>query len=470
MRLSVSGRCAPWVAASFAVGLIAVTSACQVGPPYQAQHPRVPEKWATEVASGSPSWPAPDWWAAFKDPELSRLMDQARSGNPDVAASMYRVREADAQAAIAGAPLLPSVQASAAAGPERQLTLRGQERSHVLYQGLINVQYEFDFWGKNKSALESAKASANAARFAQQVVWLTASTGVANLYFQNLALLDRLQIAHDNLARAQHALDALELAEHQGTVPHLAVIQEQAAVASLEAVAPFLQQQLAATRNALAILVGVLPEEMKLSGRSLADLTQPEVNVGVPSGLLARRPDIQEAEANLIAANANIRVARAQFFPSFTLPLSAGIESMGVVGGTVPPIDEYSLLGSVTQPIFQAGALRGKLDQSKARYQELLVGTYRQAVLSAFSDVETALSALRSAGAEASAQQQSATLAQQSAGMALTSLHGGTGTTLDVLQSQSAVYNAQDALAQARLAYVQAVLSLIKALGGGWTA
>jgi multidrug efflux system outer membrane protein len=190
----------------------------------------------------------------------------------------------------------------------------------------------------------------------------------------------------------------------------------------------------------------------------------------VPSGLLARRPDIQEAEANLIAANANIRVARAQFFPSFTLPLSAGIESMGVVGGTVPPIDEYSLLGSVTQPIFQAGALRGKLDQSKARYQELLVGTYRQAVLSAFSDVETALSALRSAGAEASAQQQSATLAQQSAGMALTSLHGGTGTTLDVLQSQSAVYNAQDALAQARLAYVQAVLSLIKALGGGWTA
>jgi outer membrane protein, multidrug efflux system len=473
MRFSVSGRRAPWVPTSVVIvviGLIAMASACQVGPAYQAQHPHVPEKWAMEVPSGSPSWPAPDWWAAFKDPELNRLMDQARAGNPDVAASVYRVREADAQAEIAGAPLLPSVQASANAGPERQLSLSGHERSHVLYQGLINVQYEFDFWGKNKSALESAKASANAARFAQQVVWLTTSTGVANLYFQNLALLDRLQTANDNLARAQHTLDALVLAEHQGTVPQLAVVQEQAVVASLEAVVPSLQQQLAATRNALAILVGVLPEELKLSGRSLADLTRPEVNVGMPSGLLARRPDIQEAEANLIAANANIRVARAQFFPSFTLPLSAGIQSMSVPSGTVPPIDAYSVLGSVTQPIFQGGALRGKLDQTKARYQQLLVGTYRQTVLSAFSDVETALSALRSAEAETSAQQQFATLAQQSSGMALTSLHGGTGTTLDVLQSQSAVYSAQDALAQARLAYVQAVLSLIKALGGGWTA
>jgi multidrug efflux system outer membrane protein len=470
MRQAVSGRRAPCVRTSVVVGLIIVTSACQVGPPYHAQHPHVPEQWATEVPSGLPSWPAPDWWMAFKDPELNRLMDQARAGNPDVAASMYRVREADAQAEIAGAPLLPSVQASAAAGPERQLSLRGQERSHVLYQGLINVQYEFDFWGKNKSALESAKASANAARFAQQVVWLTTSTGVANLYFQNLALLDRLQTARDNLARAQHTLDALVLAEHQGTVPHLAVVQEQAAVASLEAVVPPLQQQLAATRNALAILVGVLPEELTLTGRSLADLTQPEVNVGMPSGLLARRPDIQEAEANLIAANADIRVARAQFFPSFTLPLSAGIQSMSVPGGTVPPIDAYSLLGSVTQPIFQGGALQGKLRQTKARYQELLVGTYRQTVLSAFSDVETALSALRSAEEETSAQQQSVTLTQQSSGMAQTSLRGGTGTTLDVLQSQTAVYDAQDALAQARLAYVQAELSLIKALGGGWTA
>jgi outer membrane protein TolC len=216
-------------------------------------------------------------------------------------------------------------------------------------------------------------------------------------------------------------------------------------------------------------LVGVLPDELQLSARSLRELAQPQITVGMPSQLLGRRPDVQEAEANLIAANADIRLARAQFFPSFTLPLNAGVQSMTVSPvGTVPPIDAYSLLGSVTQPIFQGGALHGKLDQANAHYQELLVGTYRQTVLSAFGEVETALAAVNAAAAEKAAQEQAAALAGESADMARTSLTGGTGTSLDVLQSQGAVLGAQDAVVQARLAYDHALLGLIKALGGGW--
>ena len=449
--------------------LITVLSGCQVGPVYRAPQSRVPEKWSTQVPNAVPSWPSLDWWRAFNAPELDRLMEQAQRGNPDVAAAVYRVREAEAQAEIAGAPLLPAVEFGAAVGPQRQLSFTGQERHRVLYQALISVRYELDFWGKNKAALKSAQASANAARFAQQVIWITTSTGVANLYLQDLALQDRLQTASDNLSRAQHSLDAISLAEHRGTVPRLAVVQQQAAVASIEALVPPLQAQLAATRNALAILVGVLPEDLQLEGRSLLDLKQPVITDGVPSELLARRPDIQEVEARLIAANADIRVARAQFFPSFLLPvLSAGVQSVTVPQGTVSPIGAYSLLGTVTQPIFQGGALRGRLHQSQARYQELLVGAYRQAVLSAFGEVETALADLRAAVAEEAAQQRAAALAQQSAEMALASLRGGTGTTLDVLQSQSAVLAAQDALVQARLAHERATLGLIKALGGGW--
>src|SRR5579862_870727 len=271
--------------------VLASMSACQVGPAYQAPHPRVPESWATQVPSALSAWPSADWWKAFNSTELDRLMEQARRGNPDVAAAAYRVREAEAQAEIAGAPLLPSVDAGVVAGPSRQLSLTGVPRRNARYQGLISVNYEFDFWGKNRAMLQSAEAAANAARFASEVVWITTSTGVANLYFQNLALHERLRIARDNLIRAQHALDDITLAQRRGVVPNLSVVQQQAAVANIEAVLPPLEQQLAATRYALAVLVGVLPEDLQLNGHSLLELTQPTISPGMSSQLLSRRPD-----------------------------------------------------------------------------------------------------------------------------------------------------------------------------------
>jgi len=460
------GRAAYWIAAC----LLPLLGGCHLPPPHEMPHPPVPAQWSTAVAEGSAAWPSTDWWKAFGNQELDQLIEQARRASPDVQAAVYRVREAEAQAEIAGAPLLPSVDAGASVGPERSLNLIGEERHHILYQGLVQVHYEFDFWGKNKAALQSAQASAQAARYAQQVVWLTTSVGVANLYFQDLALQDRIKTARENLERAKRTLEDVSFAERHGTVARLAVVEQQTAVADVEALLPPLEQQLAATQNALAILVGEMPEDLHVHGHSILDLAEPEITVGMPSELLERRPDIQEAEANLVAADADIRVARAAFLPSFTLPLDVGVASMTLSHGTVPPLGIYSLLASVSQPIFHGGALKGKLKQSQARYQELLVGAYRQAVLSSFGDVENALAALRAARAEKSSDERAAALAQQSAGMALGSLQGGTGTELDVLQTQSTVLTAQDALVQARLAYADALLSLIKALGGGWKA
>ena len=138
MRRGAASRLASSLPRWGLLGVLGSLSACQVGPAYQAPHPRVPESWATQVPSALTSWPSSDWWKAFNSPELDRLMEQARRGNPDVAAAAYRVREAEAQAEIAGAPLLPSVDAGVVAGPERQLNLNGEERHHVRYEGLVS--------------------------------------------------------------------------------------------------------------------------------------------------------------------------------------------------------------------------------------------------------------------------------------------------------------------------------------------
>jgi outer membrane protein, multidrug efflux system len=299
-------------------------------------------------------------------------------------------------------------------------------------------------------------------------VWLSTSASVANLYFQFLGLQDELKVAYDNLARAQHTLNDFIAEEHQGVIPELGVVQQQSVVARLETAIPPLQQSLATTKSALALLVGKLPELMALGTGSMRNLRYPAIGQGVPSELLVRRPDVQEAEARLQAANGDIRVARAEMLPAFNFSLTYGLTSMTLSQGTLGALATYSFLSSITAPIFEGGRLQGQLEQSKAKYQETLVGDYRKTVLAAFGDVENALSAVRTTAAEEAAQRRSAGSAQRSSGMSMESLRGGMGTVLDVLTSEESVYTAQDGVVQAQLAHLQALVSLIQALGGGW--
>jgi multidrug efflux system outer membrane protein len=452
-----------------AISVIAVTlTGCAVGPDYHQPQTSVPVKWDNAAAGVPANWPAPDWWKAFGSPELNELMAEAQSGNTDVAAAAARVLAADAAAQIAGAPLLPSLGADTYVGPERQYSLSGHVRHHILYQGELQASYEVDFWGQNRSALNAALSRADAARFAQQVVWLSTSASVANLYFQFLGLQDELKVAGDNLARAQHTLNDIIQEHNQGVVPDLAVVQQQSVVASLETVIPPLQQSLITTKSALAFLVGKLPESIMLRTGSMHDLQDPQIGQGVPSELLVRRPDVQAAEARLKAANGDIRVARAAMLPAFNFSLAYGVTSMTLSQGTLGPLATYSFLQNITAPIFEGGQLQGQLEQSKAKYQETLVGDYRKTVLTAFGDVENALSAIRTTAAEEEAERHNVGAAQKSSGMSTESLHGGMGTILDVLTSEAAVYSAQNGLVQARLAHLQALVGLIQALGGGW--
>jgi NodT family efflux transporter outer membrane factor (OMF) lipoprotein len=448
---------------------LAAVGACDLGPNYQRPETAVPRTWNTATPGAEEAWPSLDWWKTFGLPQLDALIAEARSSNTDLAAAAARIQQADAQARIAGAALLPAVDANVNAGPNRLLNNIGRERHYTTFQGLLRASYELDFWGKNRAALEAAEDSASASRYDWQVVSLTITSSVASTYFQALGLQDQLRVARENLARATRDLDGLVLQQRRGLVPQLAVVQQQTVADGLAAAIPPLEQQLAATKDALAILVGKLPEELQLQPGSLLGLSLPAVAPGLPSELLVRRPDVQKAEAQLIAANANIKVARAQFFPSFGLTADGGVTSLLLASHAMPVLGVYTFSASITQPIFEGGQLTGQLELSQGRYQELLQD-YRKAALSAFGDVEDALAATKATADQQAAQQKATSSARRAYQMALDAFHGGTATILNVLVSESALFSAESALVQARLAHMQALVGLFKALGGGWKA
>jgi outer membrane protein, multidrug efflux system len=312
-------RLRPWLVATIATAAT-ILSGCDLGPDYQRPAAELPAGWREVGGSGSAVWPAADWWRGFGSPQLDQYVSQAEAQNFDLAAAIARVREADAQVRIAGSALLPSVNASGNASAQRTESNISQQmiNFHEFDLGL-DASYEIDFWGKNRAALEAAKESAIASRYDQQVVALATVSSVATTYFQALGLRDRVAVARSNLLDAQQALGGIRAEDRAGTATELDIVQQETVVNSLRASIPPLQQQLSQTIDALAILLGENPEDVKLAPESLLDLAMPEVAPGLPADLLTRRPDVHEAEAELISANANIRVARAAFFPSVTL-------------------------------------------------------------------------------------------------------------------------------------------------------
>jgi NodT family efflux transporter outer membrane factor (OMF) lipoprotein len=252
-----------------------------------------------------------------------------------------------------------------------------------------------------------------------------------------------------------------------GTASALEVSQQESLVASQRASIPPLEQTVAQFRNALAVLMARSPERVKIRGGSLNSIAVPRVTPGLPSELLTQRPDIREAEANLAAANANVYNARAQLLPSITLTGEGGYQSAVLKTLLRPESAFYTAAAGLTQPIFEGGRLLGNIDLQKGRQDELLQ-IYRKAVISAFSDVETALSAVRTSTRQEQLQREVVTASQRAFDISEQRLREGTIDLVTVLQTQQTLFTAQDALVQARLARMQAIVSLYQALGGGW--
>jgi multidrug efflux system outer membrane protein len=454
-----------------ACGLVA----CSLGPHYERPDIPPPDAWRDPHQATSAQWPSSDWWTSFNSPALNELMKQAQTANDDIAAAIARIQQADAQARIAGAPLLPSLGLDASGTRERAAqptltptgTVTAVPKTFNTFAAGLTASYELDFWGKNRALRNAARAAAVASRYDRATVELTVMQGVASTYFQALELRDRLKVAHDDLVSARDTLKGLQLEAQVGTVTALDVAQQQTTVATLEAAIPPLNQQFGQTLNALAILVGQEPEAVDVTSGTLADLAEPQVQPGMPSELLARRPDVAQAEAQLVAANANIAAARAAFFPTISLTADGGFASASLSKLFNPVSRVWSATAGVTQPIFQGGALVGEYQLNKGRYAELLAD-YHKAVISAFGNVEDALVSVQQTADQLQRQQEAVATARHAYELTQAQFHAGVINILVVLSTETALFTAEDTLVQVKYSHLNSLIALFSALGGGW--
>ena len=460
---------------------VAALGGCALGPRYERPGLDVPEAFRATAASGEAAWPAAGWWRGLNSPELDGLIERARAYNNDLAAAAARMVQADAVVRIDGAPLLPTVNGTSNYQYQRSGLSRrsssglsssgaGSSSQYVdsrTYSAGLQASYALDFWGKNRAIYEAAQAQALASRFDQETVALTVVSSVATTYLQVLAGQDRLRVAERNLRDSERILAAYRARVAVGTANALDVSQQEALVAGQRAGIPGLRNTIEQNRIGLGILVGLPPERLEVKGGSLDTLAVPVVAPGLPSALLLRRPDVAYSEALLVGANANIRAARAAFFPDITLTVQGGLTSAALSAITGPGTLVASLAAALTQPIFDNGLRRGQLEQAKGRYAEL-VANYVKAVLQSFTDVEQTLTAFRYAGEQEVLEREAVRVAQRSADIANAQLQAGTIDIITSLNTQNTLFNDLDQLVQIRLARFQALIGLFKALGGGW--
>jgi len=422
--------------------------------------------------------PKLDWWRGFHSSELTHIIEQAQLANLDIAAAVARIVQADAQARIVGASLLPIIDLNGDASHSQSsgTTVTTSSRSGSTtfspvqrdnLQITLNASFEIDFWGKNRAALQAAEQTAAASRFDREVVALSTVVAAANAYFLVLATQDRLRAAREDLNSATRVLDLIKQRVNAGTASELETAQQQSVVETLRAAIPPLEQTLKQNRTALAVLMARSPEAVHIRGGSLNSIRVPRVTPGLPSELLAQRPDIRKAEADLATANANVANARAQFLPSITLTGEGGYQSAIFKLLLRPESAIYTAAASLTQPIFEAGRLQGNLDLQKGRQDELLQN-YRKAVIAGFGDVENALDGIRQTALRERLQRAVVASSRRAFDISEQRFSEGTIDLVTVLQTQQTLYEAQDVLVQARLAHIQAVISLYQALGGGW--
>jgi NodT family efflux transporter outer membrane factor (OMF) lipoprotein len=452
-------------------GALAITAAgCATTPPPGLQAGDVPAGFEQKAPANAPLWPARDWWTQFGDPQLASLMDQAQAGNLDIAQAAARLRQADARARQAGAALLPALGAGANVN-----TLFGQtngvSQHETDYSAGLQASYELDFWGKNRDLLDSANAVLRASRADRITVALSVTSGVANTYFQLLSLRERIVVARANLKSAQDIFGVVQRRVAAGFSANADLLAQRAALAAQEAALPPLEQQELEARNALAILLGRPPEGFAVRGEGLGMLAPPAVAPGLPFELLTRRPDIITAEANLLAAHADLAAARTAFLPAISLTANGGVAypALAAAINTLPGVGLAAGAGAtLAQIIFDGGRTQGKIDETKAREEELL-SAYRAAVIASFSDVENALGNFAHLGAQEAALREQVTQADKVLSAARRKYLAGSADFLVVTDAQRALYTARDQLSDIRRARLSASVALFKALGGGFT-
>jgi outer membrane protein, multidrug efflux system len=446
-------------------------------------------------ATAKPIPRGPDFAVKFGSKEMTRLVEQAVGDNLDIAAAVARIQQADAQARVNSASLWPNIAmqdiarttrtpgtttniggasggfspaTSSSSSSSSASSSNFSARHFGFFQLGLTASYEIDFWGKNEDASYAARLLANASRFNRDTVEISTVAAVINAYFQVLTAQDRLRIARNNLAIADRVNRAIQARFEVGIASVLDTAQQESVVAQQAATIPPLEQTLRQTKNQLAVLIGQTPESVDVAGGSLTKLKFPQVAPGLPSEMLLRRPDVAEAEARLASQEFSVLQARAAFFPSITLTGQYGLQSALLHNLLRPEAIAWQAASGLAQPIFDGFNLQGQYELQKGRYAEL-GALYKKQILTALSDTENALIAVREQAAALKAQTTAADAAQRALQAAEMRLQEGTIDIITLSTTQNTMFQAQDKLAVVRLTYFQAATSLYQALGGGWS-
>ena len=445
---------------------------CMVGPNYHRPAAQTPTAFRdlsekSQVSAQAASYADVPWWQVFQDPQLQELIRTALKQNYDLQIATERINQARAQVAVTRSSLFPQLQANS--------NFAGGREGHfqTKYNFLIltaDAAFQLDFFGKLRRATEAARAELLATQDARQTVILTLVSDVASDYFALLELDLQLQITRETVKTQEDSVKLTTLRVEHGVATKLDVLQAQQTLDTANAQIPDLERQIAQEENAISILLGNYPQSVS-RGRPLVGQTlPPDVPPGLPSALLERRPDIREAEQVLVAANAEIGVAKAQFFPQISLTGSAG----GAFGRSSAfsslmssQLGIWSYGANVSQPVFTGGALKGNLKSAQSQYQQALLA-YRQTIQRAFGDVSDALIGYQKLHEVRVRQEDTVADLQESVRLSNLRYSGGTTTYLEVLDGQRALFAAELTLAQARGNEYQSLVQLYRSLGGGW--
>jgi len=448
-----------------------------VGPDYQPPDPDVPSRWnrldASTEAVAQPVAPGDlsEWWRRLNDPLLAELVAEAMQANPDLHSARARVREARARRAVAASERLPTVDAVGNASRTEPSEETGSGESRQLFSAGFDASWEIDVFGGVRRGVEAAEADLEATQADLQATQVSLAAEVASSYVEVRAQQALLGIARGNLATQSETLQLTEWREQAGLVSSQDVAQARSNREQTRAQIPVIETNLAAAEHSLEILLARAPGTLRerLSGAGDLPVAPTQIAVGIPADTLRQRPDVRAAERTLAAETARVGVAEAARYPAFSLSGSIGLEALtlGALGDTAAVTN--SLLAGVTAPVFNAGRLRSQVEAQDA-VREQALAAYRQAVLTALQDVENALVDLSRNRDRSEALANAVGAARSAAELAR--LRYGTGL-LDfqpVLDSERNVLLLEESLARSRADGVLALVSLYKALGGGWSA
>jgi outer membrane protein, multidrug efflux system len=459
--------------ASVAVAAALLLASCMVGPNYRPPPVDIPPTYRAPSQT-QPMTPASladeKWWSVFHDQELQKLIRTALQRNYNVQIAANRILQERALLTITRASEFPTLSGGPTLSGVRSTSIPGvfSGYQYIAPEVTLSASWAPDFWGRYRRATEAARANLVAAEWSQKAVLSTLVSSIATAYFELRELDLALEIAHRTLASRQQSLRLTETLEQGGATSMEDVRQAQQLVETAAGLISDTERQIQQEENQISILLGLNPTEIargeKLTGQ---EPLPPNVPAGLPSSLLERRPDIRQAEQQLIAANAQIGVAKAQLFPQISLTGSGGFESIGLHNLFTLSNGIWNFSAAAVQPIFEGGRLRANVRLAEAQQQQMVL-SYKQTIQQAFGDVSNALIGYQKYREYREHQELLTHYAEDAANLSDVRYRGGATSYLEVLTSQTNYFSAELTLAQARLNERLSLVQLYNALGGGW--